>query len=106
MGLRLVELKPRFVTNSADRHGMGVSLLCPICRSERIVVWFKNPIDGGAPSDSHAHLWVRRGESFDGMTLSPSIDASCIGQIPCSRSDADNLGRSHWHGQIENGEVR
>jgi len=36
------------------------------------------------------YLWQRTGETFEDMTLSPSIDASNSG---------------HWHGHITNGEV-
>jgi hypothetical protein len=37
------------------------------------------------------HLWTRTGESFDDLTLMPSVDASKAG---C------------WHGFVANGEIR
>ncbi len=36
------------------------------------------------------YLWKRTGETFETLTLSPSVDASASG---------------HWHGHITNGEV-
>lgn len=73
-----------------DRHGMAVSFLCPHCRQTRLAVWFANPIDGLPPTDDAETLWQRSGESFENLTLSPSVDASKFG---------------HWHGFIRNGEV-
>lgn len=70
---------------------------------QRLGVAFANPIDGGAPEhlvphhDGAGHLiyaaapeWVRTGETFEALTLSPSV----------------NAGPAHWHGFITNGEVR
>ena len=46
-----------------------------------------NPIDGGPPPRATT-LWTRTGETFETLTLSPSIHA--VG---------------HWHGFIRNGEL-
>lgn len=72
-----------------DRDGMGVSFWCPCCRKVRIAVFFANPIDGKPPSDDHK-LWTRSGETYETLTLTPSIDASAHG---------------HWHGFIRNGAI-
>lgn len=68
-------------------------------------VWFSNPIDGGPQAEPHTSHdrdaighhnsdstphWNRFGDTFDTLTLSPSIDCSRCG---------------HWHGFIRNGEV-
>ena len=101
--MRLVDLHPRFaidadiVIGGVSRHfegrlGMAISFECPHClgSGQRLAVWFANPIDGGPPTDDATKLWQRTGETFDSLTLSPSIDASATG---------------HWHGFIANGEV-
>ena len=59
-------------------------------------VWFANPIDGGPPAPPDIMpkpRWQRTGDTFETISLSPSIDAS----------SADCGG--HWHGWITNGEV-
>ena len=100
--MRLTELAPRWAMDAdiviggvhrhyADRHGMALTFECPHCRTCRLGVWFANPIDGLPPTDDAKTLWQRTGESFDVLTLTPSIDASNHG---------------HWHGTIFNGEVR
>lgn len=70
---------------------MGITFDCPHCRNTRLYVFFDRPIDGGAPADyPEAKLWQRTGETFETLTLHPSIDASATG---------------HWHGFIQNGIV-
>ena len=110
--MRLTDLDPRWAVDNAiviggvvkhfdNREGMAVGFDCPHCvrreretgdkRVQRLAVWFANPIDGGPPTDDATHLWQRTGDTFDTLTLAPSIDASSDG---------------HWHGHIENGEVK
>lgn len=100
--MRLTELNPNWVVGDpnercfSNRHGMGIRFDCPIHRSHRIVAFFTNPIDG-LPPRKDGNKWDRAGDTFETITLSPSIDAS--GQMfgtpesPC------------WHGYIRNGEV-
>jgi hypothetical protein len=99
--MRLTEFNPRWVidgdivvggqnVHNLQRQGMGLSFDCPCCRETRLAVYLQNPIDGGLPSDD-GQLWTRVGETFDTLTLSPSVDASKHG---------------HWHGVIVNGEVK
>lgn len=101
--MRLADLDPRWAVDKAiviggvarvypDRDGMAISFDCPCCRKERLAVWFANPIDGLPPTDdAGGRLWERHGDSFENLTLAPSIDASAFG---------------HWHGFIVNGEVK
>lgn len=112
--MKLIDLDPRWamdadiviggiVRHYEDRHGMAVTFECPHCvlREQqtgnkhvcRLGVWFANPIDGLPPTDDKdvSHLWQRTGETFDTLTLSPSIDASSDG---------------HWHRFIVNGVVQ
>lgn len=108
--MRLTELEPRWWGEGT--RILGVSFRCPHCQTVRLGVAFANPPDGGGPSAivgvtmPHAirdlihvtrefdvppgHLWQRTGDTFESMTLAPSIDASKAG---------------HWHGNVTNGEV-
>ena len=88
--IRLVDLAPRWWTERHDRRGMGVSFLCPHCRQSRIVVAFDNPLDGGPPTSLSKVHHQRAGETFDDLTIRPSIDHST---------------RGHWHGHVTSGDV-
>jgi hypothetical protein len=95
--MRLVDLDPRWTFDADGRRGMGVSFDCPCtsCRAPgadpmSIHVPFTNPIDGGAPFERRPVTWQREGDTFETLTLTPSVDASHFG---------------HWHGFIRNGEI-
>lgn len=107
--MKLTELNPKWVSGVPGRSGMGIRLLCPLCRSEFLVVWFSHPIDGGPPVHGQ-HLWDREGDTFDTLTLRPSVDASGPGQIPCTSPGLatweDIRAKAyHWHGFITNGQI-
>jgi hypothetical protein len=95
--MRLVELEPRWFAFS-DGQRVGLTFDCPHCRVERLGVAFHRQgfeaIDDAhirAQSPSTEHIWVmREGDTFENLTLSPSIDASGVG---------------HWHGHVTNGEI-
>lgn len=99
--MKLAELDPHFFSDGEERHGMGISFECPHCRDHRLGVYFANPIDGGPPATEESRrwtdgtgrlrmmpLWQRTGDTFETISLSPSVDASESG---------------HWHGFITNG---
>ncbi len=85
-----------------------MSFECPCCvgSGQRLAIFFANPISGQPADVSNAgfkkriearHLedhhigdmrWQRTGETFEALTLSPSIDCSAWG---------------HWHGFLTNG---
>jgi hypothetical protein len=91
--MKLTELDPGWIVEKPGRQGMGVSFMCPCCRDIHLAVWFANPIDGGPPAHSDIDpkpRWVRTGETFETLTVTPSIDASQSG---------------HWHGYIRSGEL-
>ena len=92
---RIVDLDPAWLTTDDSRHGMGVVFGCPCCDgAQSLGVWFANPLDGGPPAGPEhdpAPRWQRTGDTFDTLTIMPSIDASKGG---------------HWHGFITAGEVR
>ena len=79
--MRLVDLSPRDCIE-ASTGALGVSFKCPCCRKVRIVVFF---------GPGAAKRWTKTGDTFDTMTLTPSIDTSAAG---------------HWHGFITNGEIQ
>lgn len=110
--MRLTELIPHWWGDGTGRE-LGITFLCPHCRTVRLGIAFANPIDGGPPSPivtstgmphiirDHiheartfdvppGHLWQRTGSDFETLTLSPSVDASAAG---------------HWHGSVTAGEV-
>ncbi len=91
--MRLVDLDPSWSALIPCRHGMGITFLCPHCLTQYLGVWFANPLDGESPApidQKPVHRWVRIGETFEDLTLTPSIDARTSG---------------HWHGNIINGEI-
>lgn len=102
--MRLVDLDPRWASDrsrhdafdvlvyAANHHGMGLTFRCPCCpdSGSRLAVFFTNPFDGGQPHQD-ARTWARTGDTFETLSISPSIDASASG---------------HWHGFITNGEIR
>ena len=105
--MRLLELDPRWFTFSNPADGVcvyiGLTFLCPHCHKQRLGVRFNPPIDLGVKIPGWSFLWpttdgpvwTRTGETFDTLTLSPSIDASG------SRIDFEG----HWHGFITNGQI-
>jgi len=106
--IKLTELKPVFIGHCApgmkgfqrlpDVWGaQGILFLCPACTKvedgvlidHSILIWFENA-EGVAPAPTDATpipRWHREGKTFDTLTLSPSVNASC------------------WHGWIKNGTV-
>lgn len=106
----LRDLAPRWVAQfgaPADAK-QGISFLCPHCRTQRLATFFSPPIAGpcadikqvhrdqsepGHLADEHVGriIWTRvSGDTFDDLTLTPSIDASAWG---C------------WHGHVTNGQA-
>jgi hypothetical protein len=113
--MRLNELEPRwFDIPGVGGAKDGITFLCPCAacanlpQRRRLGVQFANPI-GSDPKppmtqkEKNVHLfelrsfdvapsicWQRTGETFDDLTLTPSVDASKSG---------------HWHGCITNGQL-
>lgn len=93
---RLVDADPVWVDGSAngpERRGTGIIFNCPIHDEDCFAgVQFANPIDGGPPHDADgAPTWRRTGETFETLTLSPSIRRL---------GGADGC---EWHGFIRDG---
>jgi hypothetical protein len=71
----------------------GLSFICPMHRTHRLVVFFENPWDGLPPERSGKYRWHRENETFDTITLRPSINAQ-VADPSC------------WHVFITNGEIQ
>ncbi len=83
-----------------ERSGVGVSFRCPCDQhrhsdprgedwDDRVFVLFTNPLDGG-PQLECTRGWQRTGDTFETLTLRPSIL---------------RVGGCAWHGFVTNGEV-
>lgn len=88
--MRLTDLNPRWYAAHGRPGRIGIIFLCPHCRMIEIPVAFENPRDGADPDSGARTRWKREGETFEALTLTPSVDASSFG---------------HWHGFVTNGEV-
>lgn len=102
--MKFTELNPQWVGTGGEgitdkdgnpvpyREKVAIIFKCP-CGSEKCgdcCISVANPPDGKGPMDRSA-LWKMTGDSFENLTLTPSIQ---------------RLGNTcHWHGFITNGEV-
>lgn len=106
--MRLAELEPSFfgaggsgITRDGqpvpERHGVGLMCRCPCGQCDPETGWlavdFENPLDGGPRIESAGPHWQRTGDTFDTLTLNPSILRS------------REKGGCGWHGWIRDGEV-
>lgn len=88
---RLVDADPGFFTDG-ETKGAGIVFECPLHENCCVGVHFENPIGGGVPSANAKVRWRRDGETFETLTLSPSI-----------RVTSPNHDGCHWHGFVKNG---
>ena len=101
--IKLTSLNPGFVDAGGEgvsdkdgnpvpkREGVGISFDCPCGCGDRTYTPFENPLDGG-PSRAGGHpAWQRTGDTFETLTLKPSI----LRTLGCK-----------WHGYLTNGEFR
>jgi hypothetical protein len=108
---KLTDLNPSWLSHGGDsvyasdedykagrsipvRERVGVEFDCPCGNRDeyhRCFIEFKNPPDGGPPCDPRAKAtWHRDGDTFETLSLSPSIQRT---------------GDCKWHGYITKGEV-
>ena len=102
--MRLSELDPRWVTTNVEpttaRRGISFECPCAWCQDDaphplwalhpqRIIVWFEPCLDGASPVTGGLRWQRISGESFEDLTLSPSIDFKHAG--------------GGWHGLLQNG---
>jgi methyl coenzyme M reductase beta subunit len=78
------------------RKGLGLFCECPCQECDNwMALLFHNPLDGGTPlHEPDRDKWTRTGDTFETLTLSPSI----------FRNPAK--GGCGWHGYLENGVFR
>lgn len=102
--MKLIDLNPRWcgaggegVTNSAtgeqvpERRGVAISFDCPCGCGDRYALFIDPPLDGLGPYVTDGqNEWQRTGDTFENLTLTPSILRS---------------GGCQWHGFITNGEI-
>ena len=108
---RLVDLNPHWLGHGGEgvlrlnavgayeptprREGVGVLLDCPCGNRDeghQLYVPFENPLDGGPGIHREGSVWQRTGDTFDALTLTPSI----------LRMDP---GGCRWHGYITDGAI-
>lgn len=84
----LTNLNPKWNGLLRPDSGEGLSFDCPVCGPKhRLQVFFSNPLDGQSTASWQRQTWKRIGESFDALTIEPSIQYLC------------------FHGWIEDGQV-
>jgi hypothetical protein len=102
-------LRVKWCTGSGENSNriVGVNFQCPCCFKRRLGVKLANPPDGGPPEVGipeppdatpeekerirrYNLRWQRTGDTFETLSLFPSINVEDEG---------------HWHGFISNGEV-
>lgn len=93
--MKLAELNPKFLDSHGERQriGVAVSFDCPCGCASRVCVHINPPLDGGPPISNHC--WERAGDTFDTLTLKPSI----------LRVNPERYGCCGWHGFVTAGEV-
>jgi hypothetical protein len=66
------------ISDGLNRHGMGCTIACPICR-QAITIWFRNPFDLGTafPTIAPDVLVGRCGLGLDDLTLSKPMTGLC-----------------------------
>ena len=106
--MKLIDLNPKFLFHGGEGHyrklengereqfplreGVGISFDCPCGKcNERTILNFKNPIDGDEPISPYQPCWERKGNTFEHMTLTPSIQ---------------RMGKCRWHGYLTDGELK
>lgn len=98
--MKLLDLDPRYFTCGKSDQPVGISFDCPHCHEtgQRLAIAIHMDGTNFDPDPANPQqfpsnecIWnVAGGDSFENLSLSPSIDASASG---------------HWHGFVTNGEI-
>jgi hypothetical protein len=115
---RLVDLDAEWIKRAG--RAVGVRFTCPVNDGtgphrddHSICVLFANPFDGGpahpddpsCPGNSSGRRWTRAGDTFDTLSLSPSVD--CTKGEGCDRPEHSKCSHTHcWHGHVESGAAK
>lgn len=87
---KLTDLNPKWSGRLRPNSGEALEFDCPVCSpTHRLVAYFKNPLDGKEAANFPDVLWTREGDTFETVTVTPSID----------------YGATCFHGWIERGRV-
>lgn len=102
--MRLIELNPRWISYQGNR--LGITFDCPHCKTQRLAVSFHHDyseinrtididmeVDLIHSVNPDTKIWTETNpepDTFENLTLTPSID--------CSQS-------GHWHGFIVDGNI-
>jgi len=113
--MKLIELNPQFIgaggegifnadgTKAIERNGIGIIFDCPCGCKDRIFVAIDPPMDCKGPWDNDRHSWKRTGDTFENLTLTPSILR--VKSYTDKNGVVYNFNNCGWHGFITNGEV-
>ena len=75
-----------------EQIGVGIAFDCPCGKcGEKVSLGFKNPIDGSKQVNNDRASWQRKGNTFENLTLTPSIQ---------------RMGKCRWHGYLTDGEFK
>lgn len=98
--MKLTDLEPRYFRAGTSEQPVGITFDCPHCHEtgQRLAIAIHMDGTGIDPDPANPQqfpaderIWtVSGGDSFENLSLSPSVDASASG---------------HWHGFITNGEI-
>lgn len=95
--MRLSELHPDWYGWHGEAGRIGVTFDCPVhLLGHRVYVPFANPLEGRP--EVRNHLWQRVGETFETLTLTPSVNYQLY-------DNGQPRDPTCWHGFITNGEV-
>jgi len=104
--MKLTDLDPRWVGHGGEgvsdangnpiprRERIGIPFDCACGCGSPVFVPFRNPIDGGPAWDKRC-TWERTGDSFETLTLKPSILRVKVNGKGCG-----------WHGFVTNGAIQ
>jgi hypothetical protein len=75
----LAKLNPKWCGLLRPDSGEGITFDCPKCGpSHRLCVYFDNPLDDKPSASWQKPTWKREGESFESLTIAPSIQYQCF----------------------------
>jgi hypothetical protein len=101
--MKLTDLNPVWLSHGGEgvlsygkpvplRERIGISFDCPCGCEHPVSVTFANPVDGLGPIRPEPYpSWTRSGETFEDLTLSPSIQREYPARC--------------WHGFVTDGQI-
>lgn len=100
----LTQFRPEWTFFAPGRRDTTLMFSCPCGCGAALVIPLKNPLDKGRQDDRapHAFRWKRVGESFDTLTITPTIHVLENMEIEAGTLPGPS---SHWYGLITEGRV-